>query len=82
MRTQSPDTHPEAERVQLEVLERMGGVRRVALMRSLSSSVRRMAREAIRRDEPGLTRTEENLRLISRCYGDECAARVRAWLAR
>jgi hypothetical protein len=82
VRTQSPDTHPDAERVQLEALERLGGAGRVDLMRSLSRSVRRLAREAVRRDAPGLSPLEENLRMIEICYGEECARRVRAWLAR
>jgi hypothetical protein len=80
-RTLSPDTRPEAEAVQLELLRRMGGERRAALMRSLTRTVRRLAREAIRRDHPGLDDTEVTRRLLAICYGDALADKVAARVA-
>lgn len=75
-RTQSFDTRPEAEAVQIELVRRMGGERRAALMRSLSRTVRRLAREALRRDHPDLDEAELARRLIAICYGEELAGKV------
>jgi hypothetical protein len=61
MKTQSADTRPEAERIQVELLRKATGARRFALARSLSHTTMRLSREAIRRahasaDEASLQR--------------------------
>jgi hypothetical protein len=43
MRTQSPDTHPEAERVQIELLRKAGPARRLELGLSFSHDALRLA---------------------------------------
>lgn len=40
MKTQSPDTSPEAERIQIELLRNATGAQRFALVRSLWSGTR------------------------------------------
>ena len=76
-RTQSPDTGADAERVQLDLLRRMGEARRAALGRSMSRAVIAMARAAIRRQHPELDEEGVRLRFIELVYGPALAARVR-----
>jgi hypothetical protein len=65
MRTQSDDTAPEAEQVQIGLLRRASPARRMRLARSLSRTAIALSRRAVRRAHPEL---------------DEAAA-MRAWVA-
>jgi len=80
-RTQSPDTHPEAERVQIELFRRASPARRVQLALSMSDAVIALSRRAIRRQEPELGEQELGLRFVALHYGEPVAQRVRAHLA-
>lgn len=82
MRTQSPDTHPEAERVQIELLRKAGPARRVSLARSLSSMAIQLSRQAIRKANPHASEEELRLLGIEFYYGKELADRLRSYLAR
>ena len=53
MKTQSADTRPEAERMQIELLRKATGARRFALARSLSHTTIRLSRQALRRVHAG-----------------------------
>lgn len=81
-RTQLAETHPEAERVQIELLRAMGELGRAKLMRSMTRTVVRMARAAIGREHPTLDERGVKLRFIALCYGEDLAQRVAAALAR
>ncbi len=54
MRTQSLDTHPRAEAVQVALLRRASIAKRLFCLRSLSRNVVRLARRALSRTHPEL----------------------------
>ena len=81
MRTQSRDTRPEAERVQIELLRKAGPARRFSLTRSLSSLAIQLSRQAIRKANPNATEEELRLLGIEFYYGKELANRLRMYLA-
>lgn len=82
MRTQSPDTHPEAEKVQIEILRRMGATRRSQLTLSLTRAALRMSRAAVARACPDLGPDELKVKLVELNYGRDLAMRVAETLAR
>jgi hypothetical protein len=82
MRTQSPDTHPDVEEVQIDLLRRATVARRCSLACSLSQTAIQLARRAIRRAHPDADEEEIGLIFIATHYGQELADRVRADLAR
>ena len=77
MRTQSSDTHPEVERVQLELLRRAGADRRAAMACGLSSSTRAMSLGNLERLHPELTPRQRLVRLAEALYGEELVAKAR-----
>ncbi len=74
------DTDARARTVQLELLRKMGGPRRLALARSLTSTILSAQRDEVLRANPGITERELRHRLLVRWYGHELADRVEAWL--
>lgn len=82
MRTQSPDTSPEAERVQIELLRKAGEARRFELMRSMSKSVTQWSRESIRQRYPEANEEELAVHFVALCYGQKLADGLQAELAR
>lgn len=81
MRTQSRDTHPEAERVQIELLRKAGPARRLELGLSFSQDALQLARAGIKRVHPSASEEEISLIFIEVTYGKDLANRVRAYLA-
>lgn len=75
----SSDTHPEAERVQLDLLRRASVSRRLALTRSLTTTAIVMSRRAIARANPQMDGKDRNLLFIEYHYGRDLAERVRAY---
>lgn len=82
MKTQSPDTSPEAERVQIELLRKTTLAQRFALVSSLSHTTRQLALRAVQRAHPEASEEEVHLLFIALCYGDELANRLRNSLDR
>ncbi len=82
MKPQSPDTHPEAERVQIQLLQEAGTARRLALAFSLTQTALELSRDGIRHRYPALTERERRLKFAALCYGEDLAHRVRADLMR
>jgi len=82
MRTQSRDTSPEAERVQIELLRKATVAQRFSLVRSLSSRAIQLSRRAIRRANPDASEEDLKLIFIELNYGKDLAERVRMDLAR
>lgn len=74
------DTHPAAERVQLELLRKAGVERRAAITRSLSRTVIALSRRELRARMPDASEEDVKLRWVELNYGPELAARVRAYL--
>ena len=82
MKTQSTDTHPDAERVQIELLRRATVAQRVELARSLSGTTMQLARRAIRRANPGASERDVDLTFVALHYGQALADKLRAYLDR
>ena len=73
MRTQSQDTHPEVERLQIELLRKRGAAWRFAWARSLSRTVIELARRALRRRGHGLPESEIQRTFLRLNYGEALA---------
>ncbi len=80
MRTQSRDTHPEVERVQIELLRKASVARRLELGFALSQEALELAQEGIRRANPNASEEEIRLIFVEVNYGKKLANRVRAYL--
>jgi len=77
MRTQSIDTSPEAERVQIELIRKASPVKLFGLVRSMSQTMIQASRQTLRQLHPDLTQEELNLLFIELYYGKDLAERVR-----
>ncbi len=82
MATQSRDTHPEAERIQIELLRKAGPQRRLELGIAFSQEAMAIARQGIARAHPHLSEEEQKLLFVEVTYGKDLADRVRAYLTR
>lgn len=82
MKTQSSDTHPEVERLQIELLHKAGMTRRLQLGLELSGEALEIAQRAIRRAHPDVSELEAKLIFVEVTYGKDLADRVRAHLAK
>jgi hypothetical protein len=74
------DTHPEAERVQIELLRQMTGAQRIAKLRSQTALVVGLSRQAIARENPHLDEREVNLLWVENTYGKKLATDLRNYL--
>lgn len=82
MRTQSADTSPEAERVQIELIRKAPITKRIALMEAWSQFLIEANKQGIRERHPGASEEEINLIFVANNYGQDLADKVRAYLAR
>jgi hypothetical protein len=82
MRTQSMDTSPEAERVQIELLRKASPAKKFRLVNSLSQTMIEVSRRNIRQLHPDASEEELALLCVELYYGKELSDRVRADLAR
>ncbi len=82
MKTQSPDTHPQAERFQIQLLRQAGTARRLDLACSLTQTVIALSREGIRKRYPELSERERQVKFVALCYGEDLARRLHADLIR
>lgn len=78
MRTQSEDTSPEIERVQIELIRKASPAKIFNLVRSMSQTMMQASRENIQRLHPGASKEELTLIFIELYYGKELANFVRA----
>jgi hypothetical protein len=81
MKTLSEDTHPAAEKVQIDLLRKATPARRFAIARALTERVITLSRRAIRALHPGASEEEVNLVFVELNYGKELADSLRAYLA-
>lgn len=82
MITQSPDTTPEAEKKQIDLIRESSVSQRMSTVRSLSRTVIYLSRRAIRRARPSLTEREVDIAFVANHYGEELANRLRLYLER
>lgn len=76
MKTQSADTSPEAERVQIALLRQASIARRIGLLRSLTSTALRLSRRATRRRHPTLDAANVAIAWAALQYGHEVIERL------
>ena len=76
MRTQSPDTSPEAERVLIELLRQAPAWRRLQLADRMSNFVRGLCLSGLRARHPTASEAELRRRFADIHLGPELAARV------
>ena len=76
MRTQSPDTSPEAERVLIELLRQAPAWRRLQLTDRMSATTRQLCLAGIRSRHPQASPAEMRRRFAEIHLGSELAARV------
>jgi hypothetical protein len=74
------DTHPDAERVQIELVRQMTGAQRIARWRSHNAMIIGLSRQAIARANPHLNEREVNLIWVEHAYGERLAAELRRYL--
>jgi hypothetical protein len=77
MRTQSEDTSPEMERVQIELIRKASPAKLFGLVRSMSQTMMQASRENIRKLHPDASKEELTLILVELHYGKELANLVR-----
>jgi hypothetical protein len=75
------DTHPDAEKVQLDLLRKKTPSERFALMRSLTAFVSGVSRQRLREADPDLSEDDLRIQVIELQYGKELAERVRNYLS-
>ncbi len=80
MRTQSMDTSPEAERVQIELIRKASPARLFGMVRSMSQTMIQASRQTLRQLHPDVTQEDLNLLFIELYYGKDLAERVRVHL--
>jgi len=74
------DTSPEVEKVQIELLRKATNAQRLAMALSMTDLAIGLARRAIARANPGLSRRELDLKFVEVHYGKPLAERVREYL--
>jgi hypothetical protein len=79
---QSPDTAPEAERVQIELIRQSSVARRISMVRSLSQTTMYLSRRAIQRANPLLSEREVDLAFVELHYGKDLSERLRSYMER
>ena len=82
MISQSPDTTPAAEKVQIELIRKSSVSRRVSTVRSLSQTTMYLSRRAIQRSNPYLSEREVDLAFVANHYGENLAERLRLYMER
>lgn len=82
MRTQSKDTTPEAERVQIELIRQAPISKRFAIMEAWSQFLVEANKQGIRQRHPDASEEEVGLIFVANNYGQELADRLRTDLAR
>ncbi len=80
MITQSPDTHPDTEKVLILLIRKASSTQKLNQVRSLSQTVIRLSKRALARANPNLSKREVDLLFVSHHYGKELADRLRKYL--
>jgi hypothetical protein len=74
------DTHPEAEKVQIELLRRMSVAQRLGRMREWTHVLVHLSRQGLASANPGLDNRELDLLWVEQQYGRDLAAELRKYL--
>lgn len=76
------DTHPKAEKVLIELARKATPAEKLAMMRSWSRVISKLAWRGIRRANPELSDREIDLLFVEHCYDKDLADRLRKYLAK
>lgn len=82
MRPLSRDTHPDIEKVQIELLRKAPITKHFAIVDEWSRFIRAAARQDIRISHPSASEEEIDLMFVERLYGQSLAEKVRKDLVR
>lgn len=82
MISQSSDTDPQAERVQIGLIRESSVAGRISTVRSLSQTAMYLSRRAIRRARPFMNEREVDLAFVANHYGENLAERLRSYMER
>ena len=82
MRTQSMDTSPEAERVQIELIRKASPAKRFTIMEAWSQFLIEANKQGIRKNRPYLSEEEVGLIFVANNYGRALADQLREDLSR
>lgn len=80
MKTQSIDTHIQAEQFQVALLRQKSTAAKFSQIRSLSKSTIQLSKRAIFRANKGMSEQELNLLFINLHYGPDLANRVKTYM--
>ena len=78
MRTQSEDTSPEMERIQIELIRKASTAKIFGLVRSMSQTMIQASIRNIRKLHPGASEDEITLIFVELYYGEKAANLVRS----
>ncbi len=78
MRTQSEDTNPEMERIQIDLLRKASPAKLFGLVRSMSQAMIQASRRNIRKLHPDASEEELTLIFVELYYGKKVANLVRS----
>jgi hypothetical protein len=81
MKSFSGDTDPVVEEVWIGLLRQASTAKRFRMVSSLSASVIRWSRQAVREARPGLTEDDLNVEFVRLNYGEELAMGIAQRLA-
>lgn len=76
MKTQSPDTSLEVERLLIDRLRQAGPARRLAMACDASRALRQLAWNGLRHRHPRATEAELRRRYVAITYGEDAACRL------
>ncbi len=82
MKTQSIDTHPQIEQIQISLLKKQSIAKKFAQVCSLTQTTIQLSKRAIARANQNLDDKQINLLFITYQYGEDIAARVDEYLNR
>ncbi|MFQ5709286.1 MAG: hypothetical protein ACE5HO_17655 [bacterium] len=77
MKTQSVDTQPQAEKLQISLIRQASLAKRISLVRSLSNTTLQLSRRALAAANPDLNQKELQILFVELNYGVELANRFR-----
>ncbi|HUW18444.1 MAG TPA: hypothetical protein VMW16_04005 [Sedimentisphaerales bacterium] len=80
MISQSPDTAPQAEKVQIQLLSESSVSKRISKVRSLAQTAIYLSRRAIQRANPSLSERGVDLAFVANHYGEELAEGLRLYM--
>jgi hypothetical protein len=80
MSTLSKDTHPDAEKFQIELIRKADFTKKMSLLVSMTETMRLLSFRAIKRANPELNDRECDLLFVEYHYGKDLADKLKKYL--